>query len=614
MKLKNLALLPLIVVGLNATTATNENVTKVYVADFDRAPDSAGLKYWVETSKLQLEEISQSFFDQDETKTKYPDTLSNPDFVNTIYKNAFNRQGDPDGITYWTGELDSGQITKGNMILAVVNGAKDTELGQDKSTIDNKTEVGLHFAASGSNDTDAAIKVMDGITDDDTTVELAKEAIDKESDDSNNTVGKTILLTTSANDKLTGTDKNDIFIGALHEYNSTSNTYNSSINQEGKANETDDIKGGAGSDTFKLTINNDFNGTSDDPIAYISAIENVNISSDKNFTIDTTHWTDVENYILPNVDSNITNIVSTVKSVSFEGSEQNSSSVTLTGANIGTSIAVNSSKATTDANITVKMTATTVVTQALSAVGNKKMTNFDLNSNTKLKTITVSGDSKVHLNTNATSILSVDASALNATFDYNLTTKEALTFKGAIKDNNITISAKSLNATFDDGDDTLVVTSDGDLNINTGKGNDNIMIQSGSGNNIIAAGIGQDDINITNSTGSDTIQVNGSADVADVNDTKIVVTVNGFKVDTDKIKVDGLPTAVNGVNYLPGTKPVKNATDALEEANSVMSGDLKYVNVSMDGASYLAFDNNGDGSTDGAILIEDVNITADNIK
>jgi len=172
MKLKNLALLPLIVVGLNAaTTATNDNVTKVYVADFDRAPDAAGLNYWVKTSKLNLEEISESFFDQDETKTLYPDTLSNADFVNEIYKNAFNRQGDPEGITYWTRELEKGAISKGDMILAVVNGAQDTEkFGKDKTTIDNKTAVGLHFVASGSNDVAAATSAMDGITDDPTTV------------------------------------------------------------------------------------------------------------------------------------------------------------------------------------------------------------------------------------------------------------------------------------------------------------------------------------------------------------------------------------------------------------------------------------------------------------
>ncbi|SFV50496.1 hypothetical protein MNB_SV-9-1288 [hydrothermal vent metagenome] len=56
--------------------------------------------------------------------------------------------------------------------------------------------------------------------------------------------------------------------------------------------------------------------------------------------------------------------------------------------------------------------------------------------------------------------------------------------------------------------------------------------------------------------------------------------------------------------------------DALDMANSTFSGTLKYVNVSIKngGGSYLAFDNNGDHSTDGAILIKDVNITSANVK
>ena len=53
------------------TTPTQENVTKLYVAFFGRAPDQAGLNYWVTNSGLSLEGITQSFFDQQETKDKY---------------------------------------------------------------------------------------------------------------------------------------------------------------------------------------------------------------------------------------------------------------------------------------------------------------------------------------------------------------------------------------------------------------------------------------------------------------------------------------------------------------------------------------------------------------
>ena len=59
----------LLFVGVsNATQPNNTSVAKLYVATFDRAPDSAGLDYWVNLSGLSLEEIATSFFDQPETK------------------------------------------------------------------------------------------------------------------------------------------------------------------------------------------------------------------------------------------------------------------------------------------------------------------------------------------------------------------------------------------------------------------------------------------------------------------------------------------------------------------------------------------------------------------
>ena len=42
---------------------TQEEVAKLYVATFNRAPDKAGLDYWTTTSGLKLSGIASSFFD-----------------------------------------------------------------------------------------------------------------------------------------------------------------------------------------------------------------------------------------------------------------------------------------------------------------------------------------------------------------------------------------------------------------------------------------------------------------------------------------------------------------------------------------------------------------------
>ena len=155
----------LIVVGLMATSvyaevATQTNVTKLYIATFDRAPDSAGLDYWVESSGLALEGIAESFFDQEETQAKYPDSTTTEAFIASIYTNLFKRSADTAGNTYWIGELDGGNISKSLFILAVVNGA----LGDDATILDNKTEVGLAFAQKGLNDTTLATSVISEVT------------------------------------------------------------------------------------------------------------------------------------------------------------------------------------------------------------------------------------------------------------------------------------------------------------------------------------------------------------------------------------------------------------------------------------------------------------------
>jgi len=167
--LRRVILLLLLTLSLNATTATKQNVTKLYVATFNRAPDSAGLDYWVNNSGLNLENIAQSFFDQPEAKQKYPDSSTNSTFIDAIYSNLFNRASDTAGFNYWKAELDAGTIAKSVFILAVVNGAKDS----DSDILTNKTDVGLSFADSGRNDETTAKDIMAGVTNDTSTVTSA---------------------------------------------------------------------------------------------------------------------------------------------------------------------------------------------------------------------------------------------------------------------------------------------------------------------------------------------------------------------------------------------------------------------------------------------------------
>jgi len=131
--------------------ATRSQVTEIYVATFGRAPDTAGLAYWVGQVRdgyLTIDQVAQSFFDQPETKNKYPST-SNSAFITTIYQNVLNRSPEQGGLNYWVGELNRGAFGRSQAIMAIINGAKATTGSPiDAAILANKEQVGVYFAAS----------------------------------------------------------------------------------------------------------------------------------------------------------------------------------------------------------------------------------------------------------------------------------------------------------------------------------------------------------------------------------------------------------------------------------------------------------------------------------
>ena len=176
--------------SLFAEVPTISSVTKLYVATFNRAPDAAGLEYWLYDSGLSLEEIARSFFDQPETQQKYPPSLSVRDFIKEVYHNLFNRDPDPKGLDYWEYELLSGNIHRSEFILAVMNGA----MYDDAVILSNKEEVGEYFAEAGLNDADEAKRVIAMIDSSYDSVQRAKSLIDEiangdiDSDDDSNQI------------------------------------------------------------------------------------------------------------------------------------------------------------------------------------------------------------------------------------------------------------------------------------------------------------------------------------------------------------------------------------------------------------------------------------------
>ncbi len=156
-----------------------EDIAKLYVANFNRAGDSAGLNYWRD-SGMPIESIAKSFYDQPETQNLYGNLSDNGAYIKAVYHNLFNREPDSAGYEYWLKELDSGNISKETFILAVINGALD----DDAVILNNKTKVAMEYYKRDLNDITLAKEVMKNIDSSDSSVDSAISLIENTKDDS----------------------------------------------------------------------------------------------------------------------------------------------------------------------------------------------------------------------------------------------------------------------------------------------------------------------------------------------------------------------------------------------------------------------------------------------
>ncbi|MFT6675926.1 MAG: serralysin [Sulfitobacter sp.] len=143
-----------------------ESFIELYIAYFNRAPDAVGLNFWGTqfANGLTLDEMAALFAPQDETLTTYPPGTSNEDFAFSVYKNVLGRDPDPDGFTFWVGQLDAGNFSRDQFILEVLRGVQSDS--PDREYLDSKVDLGAYFAVhkglSNVANASAAMALYDG--------------------------------------------------------------------------------------------------------------------------------------------------------------------------------------------------------------------------------------------------------------------------------------------------------------------------------------------------------------------------------------------------------------------------------------------------------------------
>ena len=160
--------------SLNAITAAevpfsltslslDQQTELIYIGYYNRAADAGGFNFWEgqdataqaggQSAAVALTNIANSFAPQAETEAIYP-FLSNPNpnfsnptvqaglatFVGNVYENLFDHAADSGGLSYWTGQIETGAVGLGAAVLAIAGPP-----GSDATILQNKITVALEF-------------------------------------------------------------------------------------------------------------------------------------------------------------------------------------------------------------------------------------------------------------------------------------------------------------------------------------------------------------------------------------------------------------------------------------------------------------------------------------
>lgn len=539
-------------------TATRSQLIELYVAYFNRAPDADGLAYWsgkVANGGWTVATVARSFMDQTEVKSTYPDYMTSSEIVDKVYTNVLNRAADADGKTYWVNQLNTGKVTKADLIQAVVNAAKSTTgTATDAATLANKTSVGEYFAVTlGSNDKAAAASIMTGVTSDAATVTAAKAS-------STAANGQTFTLTASG-DTL---DPNS----ATAAYKTSSGDDVFRAPTDGFLTSADYIDGGTGNDTLTASIT--AAGQTIAPV--LKSVENVTLTitavDAKTTTFSAAEVTGATTVTIKDAAavsaSNYTGTGDEVITVSNLAKTTTLGIVGGTGtiagntassitATFASAAAADTQKVAISSKGTVGLlTLATAETVEITATGTGTTgaNRIEKLEAAAVKTLNIKGAGDLTIGSTSTNM------AATATVNASTSTG-AITFTGEASNTSLTFTGGT-------GATTVTQSTTGTVAITTGAANDTVDVSGANSTGTISVGAGDDEVKVgasSNVTAADTITGGDGTDTITVTDTTINATTK-----------TNLATGVSGFEVLKTTATAETTIDfqALSTYNTVV--------------------------------------------
>lgn len=427
--------------------AAIDDISNLYVGYFNRAPDPAGLNFWVTQytalgqTPAALAGIAQSFAQVPEATNLYgflsaPLVGSPTSFLASLYLNLFNRVIDTAGSAFWVGQLALPGAAVGRIIQNIISGAQ----GDDALVVANKSLVAKTFAQNLlDNNTPfssaLAATALTGVTKDAATA-TAKIASNLTAIQAaaGSAGGQTFILTTAV-DVINGTGSNDTIIA--------DNTLAAKT-----LTAADQLNGGGGTgDLLSVFLAAADTGTGQPTFSNIEAVKITGgaivaytaATGTTALTIDSPVVNTAATYTLAgqeitlanhNVTANTTTTIAAAATATHTSQKVTLSGQTKTGA-VANTIDISGTKVTTLNLVSTGATNTITLTDTGAA----------------LTTLNVSGDKTLNLTESVNSIVTIDASAATGSVNANVAgavITPAFKFTGGSANDSVTFADNAL--------------------------------------------------------------------------------------------------------------------------------------------------------------------------
>lgn len=92
------------------TGSHDAEIYKLYGAAFARRPDEVGLRFWSDAARsgLDITITAEAFLSSEEFEGMYGPNMKNEEFISLLYRNILGRDGDIDGIAFWSKAMHDG--------------------------------------------------------------------------------------------------------------------------------------------------------------------------------------------------------------------------------------------------------------------------------------------------------------------------------------------------------------------------------------------------------------------------------------------------------------------------------------------------------------------------